>query len=54
MVIASTDTYQGNTLSSKKFKIASTVEQYGSNSRGLHFVVEKEESVYLSQMLQKN
>jgi hypothetical protein len=41
-------------MSSKKLKIASTVEQYGSNSRGLHFVVEKEELVYLSQRFQKN
>jgi hypothetical protein len=44
--MSSTETYQKSTMSLKRLKIVSIVEQCDFSMRGLHFAVEKEELVY--------
>jgi hypothetical protein len=50
----STETYQKDTISLERLKTATTVEHCGFRSRGLHFAVEKEKSVYSFRRFLKN
>jgi hypothetical protein len=50
----STETYQKSTMSLKRLKIVAIVEQCDFSTRGLHFVVEKEELLYTFQMFLKS
>lgn len=54
VMIVSTEIYPENTMSSEKSETAAIVKQQGFSTRGLHFVVEKEKSVYSFQMSLKS